>query len=281
MKKILVTTDFSTNSKKAIRFALQIASQMECELLFYNVIKIMQPTIWKQSEFEEYTIAEMAQKQKQLQKFVETIFQKQNFLKVNYQCACGINMDVEEQIISFAKKNNADYICISTRCAGIIKKLFGTNTSKLINSSPIPIIVVPHNYRIKPISSLCYASDLENLSLELKTIDTFSKELKVKMIVLHYDYDSEANRDRLSKLAAKYATEYIMFNFRELETEDILLFQMQNDIEKLNPSLLLLFTHQNKNWLERLFNPSKTGGMSFNTKIPMLVFRKKATKNNH
>ena len=281
MKKILVTTDFSTNSKKAIRFALQIASQMECELLFYNVIEIMKPTIWNQSEFEEYKISQRAQKQKRLQKFVESIFQKQNFLKVNYQCFCGINMDVEEQIITFAKKNKVDYICMSTRGAGIIKKILGTNTSRLINSSPIPIIVVPQNYRIKSITSLCYASDLENLSHELKTINAFSEELKIKLIVLHYDYDTEANRDILSKLAAKYATDYIMFNFRELETEDILLFQMQNDIEKLNPSLLFLFTHQNKKWLERLFNPSKTAEMSFNTKIPLLVFRKKVKNNNH
>ncbi len=37
MKKILVTTDFSANSKAAIRFAIQLASQSDTALPFLHV----------------------------------------------------------------------------------------------------------------------------------------------------------------------------------------------------------------------------------------------------
>lgn len=37
MKRILVTTDFSANSKAGVRFAIQLALQTKCELVFYNV----------------------------------------------------------------------------------------------------------------------------------------------------------------------------------------------------------------------------------------------------
>ena len=46
MNKIVVTTDFSNNSKKGILFAMQLAKQHHYELVFYNVVQIYMPTIW-------------------------------------------------------------------------------------------------------------------------------------------------------------------------------------------------------------------------------------------
>jgi hypothetical protein len=37
MQKILVTTDYSTNSKAGVRFAIQFASQSPAEIIFYHV----------------------------------------------------------------------------------------------------------------------------------------------------------------------------------------------------------------------------------------------------
>jgi len=50
--------------------------------------------------------------------------------------------------------------------------------------------------------------------------------------------------------------------------------QMHRDIPASKTSLLTLFTKQNRNWFERLFLSSNSAEMTFNTKIPMLVFRK-------
>ena len=46
MKRILVTTDFSTNSKAGVRFAIQLASQTKCELTFYNVHETLKSNAW-------------------------------------------------------------------------------------------------------------------------------------------------------------------------------------------------------------------------------------------
>lgn len=44
MKKVLVTTDFSENSKAGIRFAIQWASQQRLSLIFVHVLHILRPT---------------------------------------------------------------------------------------------------------------------------------------------------------------------------------------------------------------------------------------------
>jgi nucleotide-binding universal stress UspA family protein len=41
MKKIIVAIDFSPNSKKTIRFAIQLASQAKAEIVFLHVVEII------------------------------------------------------------------------------------------------------------------------------------------------------------------------------------------------------------------------------------------------
>ncbi|MDB5241021.1 MAG: Universal stress protein family [Spirosoma sp.] len=45
MKKILVTTEFSANSRAALRFAIQLASQSEVALTFLHVKPVMRLTV--------------------------------------------------------------------------------------------------------------------------------------------------------------------------------------------------------------------------------------------
>ena len=54
MNKILVTTDFSVNSKAGLKFAIQLASQHNYDLTFLHVYYIMKPTSWSKKTFEDY-----------------------------------------------------------------------------------------------------------------------------------------------------------------------------------------------------------------------------------
>jgi nucleotide-binding universal stress UspA family protein len=277
MKKILVTTDFSNNSKAGIRFAMQLAVQGNYELIFYNVVEILKPVTWLDAMFKEFADNEVERFTKGLQKFIHQIHWKSNLPEVKYTCIAEVGLDVDKHIVAFAKKNKVDYICMSTRGAGKVAKLFGTNASELITTSPKPVIVVPQSYRLKPIKTLVYASDMENLDREMKHILAFNQSINnVPLDVFHYEFlpSLEANKKHLNKLAAKFENDKTKFHFKKLEVDNSLTFQMHRDIPASKASLLILFTKQNRNWFERLFLSSNTADISFNTKIPMLVFRK-------
>jgi len=49
---------------------------------------------------------------------------------------------------------------------------------------------------------------------------------------------------------------------------------LQEDIRKSRPSMVAMFTKQNRDWFERLFVSSKTAQLGFDTKTPLLVFKK-------
>lgn len=275
MAKILVTTDFSTNSKTGIRFAIQLASQTNCELIFYYIIQILKPTVWNQDNWEAYVEKEVNRHQIKLNKFIHAIYKTTKLKEPNYKCICEVETEVDKQIISYAKRIKANYICMSTKGAGNILRVFGTNASSLITKSPIPVIVVPQNYRIKPISSLWYASDYENLKTELTSILEFNKPLNAHLNITHYYFQNiNENKEKTASIITKYQSEKISFNATKAKIDQSLVQQIQTDVEKVNPSVLVLFTKQNRNWFERWFMSSKTAELAYELKTPMLVFRK-------
>ncbi len=281
MKTILVTTDFSANSKKGIRFAMQLASQNNYKLIFYNVTSVMKkPSVWDNIYYSNYETEEVKRNQEKLEKFVLKIHHETNLPTINYECACEVlntfRLSVGKQVMEYAKETYANYICVSSRGHGTIDKLFGTIASELILKSTIPVFVVPRNYRINKLTSICYASDTENINNEIKKVVELSQSVNAKLRVLHYDYGPFLMNDqeKLSNMARKYETENILFLYKKLNPKYTLNYHIRKDVMLIKPSLVVLFTKQNHKWYDRLFTSSHSTNMSFNTKVPILIFRK-------
>ncbi|WP_026899158.1 universal stress protein [Daejeonella oryzae] len=280
MGKILVTTDFSSNSKAGIRFAIQLASQAGHELVFYYAAEILKPTSWSPERYKNYAASEIARHQKKLEQFIAVICKKSNLSPVKYTCVVQIAVEFGSYVVSYAEKIKADFICISTRGAGKIEKLFGTNASTLIATSSVPVIVVPYTYRVKSINNIWYASDLQNFELEIKSVGKFASALKAKIKVLHYEIllHLKENKDKFAELESKYSSEVIHFQFKKLDIEYPLTYHIQRDIKKAKPSLLILFTKQDRSWFDRFFLSSDAAEIAFDSKTPMLVYRKNKLK---
>ena len=283
MEKIIVTTDFSANSKRAMRFAMQLAAQTNRKLIFYHVLKIMKkPSIWDNIYYGDYEIAELKRGQVTLERFVHIIHREGNFPKLDYECICELDnnliQNTSKQIMNFAEGMEAQFICISTRGAGKIEKLFGTIPMELIIKSEVPVIVVPKNYRNKPLDLIYYASDMENVAYEINEVSDFATQLQSKIKVLHYDLKANLVRqkEKLNDLAVKYESDLIQFHYKTLNTKYTLNYHIKKDVALIKPSVVVLFTKPNRKWFDRLFVPSHAINMCFSTKVPLLVFRKKS-----
>ena len=143
-----------------------------------------------------------------------------------------------------------------------------------------PVFVIPKNYILKNFSTICYASDIENIDVEIKKVVELADSLKAKVTVLHYDYDSylKLDKEKLNNAARKYESEKILFEYKKLNPKYTLNYHIRKDVLLIKPSLVVLFTKQNRNWFDRLFETHHSSNMSFNTKVPLLIFRKKEKK---
>lgn len=275
--KLLVTTDFSANSKGAIRFAQTLAKQSnEIEATFYHSVHFMKPTRWSDIFFKAYKQEEIDRLTNELEKLVySTIGEDKNkFVKIKFVIDSAVS--TEKDIIRYAEKNKLDIICMATQGAGILRKVMGTHTSYLVNNSKIPVLVIPSDYRSKPLKSATYLSDFENMKKELEKVSKFSGVAKCNLEVLHYSsmvFDKnkfERNKELLNTEAYKGVKLNIVKNNLELS----LVEKIAQYVSKSKPELLIMFTKREKSFFESIFLPSKSAELTYSTKVPVLIFSK-------
>ncbi len=275
--KLLVTTDFSANSKGAIRFAQTLAKQAKnIEVIFYHGIRILKPTKWNDVFFDQYRGDEIERLCSELKRFVHATLGKDKDKFTNIKFVVEDCISIEKDIITFADKNKIDFICMATQGAGMLRKVMGTHTSYIVNNSETPVMVIPSHYRTKPFKSITYLSDFENLKKELTKVSNLSKELSLEVKVLHYS-SIIADKKQFEKNKELFNTkefENIKLNIEKNNLELSLVNKITNYIEKSKPKLLVMFTKREKSFFESMFLPSKSAELTYTTKVPLLVFSK-------
>ena len=276
MENILVTTDQSTNSKAGIRFAIQLAAHRKASLTILQVYHNMKPSSWSDSAFKKYQDAFKQKTTEELKSFISGIYHGMDAPEVRYELVLLSNIDVVDGIMDYATKNGCAYICISTRGAGILRKIFGTNTAQLITKSQIPVVCVPSSYHLREIKHILYASDMTDYGNELQKVVNFARPFDASIDIIHISYPYEFEFDKQMMEAALQKKTHYTVNLlsRSRNMDNTLLQDLDDALEINKPSVLVLFTHQSKSMFEKLFSPSNSTAYSFYGKIPLLTFSK-------
>ncbi|MEM0543398.1 universal stress protein [Flavobacterium sp. j3] len=274
--KLLVTTDFSTNSKGAIRFAQTLANQADnVEIVFYHALTIMKPTRWNERFYHSYEEEEIKRLTAELRKFVFSVLKdKERFDAV--KCVVDNCLSTESGIIKFAQKNKMDYICIATQGAGMFRKVMGTHTSYIVNNSDVPVLVIPSHYRSKTLKRATYLSDFENIKSELTKISKLTTPAAMQLEVLHYS-SILFDKKKFEKNKALFNTtafENIKLNIQKNNLEFSLVEKITAYVQKSKPELLIMFTNRKKGFFESIFLPSKSAELTYTTKVPVLIYSK-------
>jgi nucleotide-binding universal stress UspA family protein len=150
IKCILVATDASAASNRALKMAAQLSEQYEAELLIVNVIRDMQLPFEIQEipelEFTEFEAFNDA-REEVLRKIAETVLkvakqkaEKTGASKVKTAIGTG---DPASSILGFAKRRKVDMIVVGTRGLGKLKgKILGSVSRKIADSAETSCLIV-------------------------------------------------------------------------------------------------------------------------------------------
>lgn len=276
MNAILVPTDLSANSRAGIRFAIGLAARTKQPLIFYHCLQYLRPTRWSEAQYQSYRDTETTKAKVAIRKFVADVYKSARGVKPSFECFVEQQPDPSRAIIEYALTVRASAICMSTRGAGRLRKLVGTHASQLIQASPVPVFVIPETYRRSPLTHLLYASDLNAIGSELKHVREIAKGLRAKVSVVHYDFLADVGdaRKKLEALAERYKTPGVTFRFKKYDVGKSLGQHLLGDMKAYKPSLVVLFTDQKRGWFDRLFLASKSVGVAYKSRIPLLIIPK-------
>ncbi|MBS1507186.1 MAG: universal stress protein [Bacteroidetes bacterium] len=147
MKKIVVPFDFSETATQAFKFAIDVAEQSRGEVILLHVVELsaMYDTMLMPAlSFEEAYLKDV---EENAAKSFEKLIAKHNKegVKISWHVAYGTTA---LSINTFAEEKEADLIVMGTKGASGIKELvIGSNTEKIVRSSPIPVIAIKKNLR--------------------------------------------------------------------------------------------------------------------------------------
>jgi nucleotide-binding universal stress UspA family protein len=279
MKKIVVLTDFSKESKVAVSYAIGLAKAIQAKIILVSVINAgsSSKTLsnWKKLEGEMLKIAKA-----DADLLIREVRTEAGEIQITYHSILGFPL--AEMTDQFVAKHKIDFLVMGTKGAsGLRKTLIGSNAAAVIDKSSIPVIVVPGKAQFKKIENIVYASDIQNLWEEIKTVAWFAKFFDASIDVLHIVQgrskkeleELERNMARISKEEQLIKTaKYPKIQFHVLNSKNISK-AVDHFVSDQKTDVLTMFTHQ-LDFYEKLFDKSITRKLAFQSKVPMLTFNK-------
>jgi nucleotide-binding universal stress UspA family protein len=277
MKNILITTDFSKNAIHAADYAINLFQYEACTFYMLHVVKassFISDDLMNMNPSSSIYSQIIASEKIKLEHEIDQLKNKHNNILhefipiVDYDNFIGsINQCVE--------KNNIELIVMGTKGANnSLKKIFGSNTMRVIRNAQIPVLAIPINYSFKPVHKILFTTNYKNKykKSELKTLIDLAEHHDYKIHILHM---SESNSLSQEAKAVKVDLEGFFTNilhaFVELEDSNFL-NPIQNYIEN---NQIDIFTMMNRdyNFLDKLLSLQKIEKIAYNMTIPFLALQ--------
>ncbi|NJN77115.1 MAG: universal stress protein [Saprospiraceae bacterium] len=197
------------------------------------------------------------------------------FGEVNIDHTLEYGLAVEE-IVRMSQKQKFDMIIMGTEGAeGVGKWLFGSHAASVVSRAVCPVLIIPNEAKYQPIKRIAYATNFEDLNdnvIEdlLGWVGKFDAKLYFVHVAAKGEYiDSEqyANMAEISELAERYQNVHFKILY-----ENSILDELEDYVEDEKIDMMVMVTHRYP-FFKRLFNPSLTKQMTFETEIPLLVYQ--------
>ncbi len=276
MKKILVPTDFSSNSKHALGVAAAIAKKTKgsVEILHTNTAVAYAPPLPDYYVPEAYDMTEYyenaAEALYNLKKEV-TDSGKYNGTKIETVVEEGFLYTTVRRI---AQEDRADLIVMGTKGAtGATEFFVGSNTEKVIRTSPCPVLAVPEKSGEFDPKVVVFPTTLrKDQAVVFQALAEWQKHFHFELFVLYLNnpagFDSNAEIEaaihNFSESAGlKKTTPYISGN---TFNEEVSILQFARE---RNADLIAMGTHQRQGLSHLLFG-SLTEDTANHSDIPVL-----------
>ncbi|MBL7776378.1 MAG: universal stress protein [Saprospiraceae bacterium] len=277
MKKILVPTDFSNNSKHAVRLAAGLAQRAKgrVELLHSNTAVAYAPPLPDYYVPEAYDMSEYYENAaEELYEIKRELVDSGKYADVKFETV------VEEGFLyatirRIAEEDRADLIVMGTKGAtGATEFFVGSNTEKVIRTAPCPVLAVPENSGVFSLKKVILPTTLRKDQAGVFQVlaewqKIFPFEVKVLYLNNPAGFDSNEDIEQAVKNFAEAAglknvTPFISGNTFN-EEASILQFARQEHAD-----LIAMGTHQRQGLSHLLFG-SLTEDTVNHTDIPVLA----------
>ena len=264
MKTILIPVDFSNTSLNALQYAFFLAQNMSFNLECLHAYK--KKNALNGNSTSESAILERLEKH--IKKAKPETFQ-------NKVIPHAFNGELVKGVASVSNKTKPELLVMGTKgVRGLKKILVGSNTTEVMASTDLTLLIVPESFRLNDIKFIMWASDLKPVN---------NKGALQLLISLAKRFDSEIRIVHVKTSDKKGSCE----KHWEMQQESQLLDDIKHSFKKIRRSTvskgityylnlkkdndLLVLVRREYNFLDSLFRKDRTHGFACNPEIPIMV----------
>jgi len=269
-KQILLPTDFSDYSQKALEFTLDLATRSNAKIILAHSIE----DPYDFAPLKEDIKSRATRKVKLLlQDLKEQIGQQKEYQKLDIETLILSGRIVTSLLDEVNSNPGIELIVMGTKgTSGIKKILFGSNTSELILHADVPVFAIPNSEDLLPVANIVYATNYQSNDLDsLRQVISWAELYDASVHVVHVTKELDLEAD-------------IKFRgFRELCKEELNQPDLHFDLMveenfhagittylEQHPKSILAMTRYTDE-LTALFAKSHSRDFSCYTKVPLLV----------
>jgi len=271
MKNILVPTDFSKNASNAYKYAIKLAEFFKSRITLLHVYEtpVLYTSMPMATQLDYGVIVQAANDR--MKKFFAKHAKESSKVGVELMLQQGLP---SARITETALEKKSDLIVVGRTGTSAVERFFiGSNTSRVINNAPCPVLAIPPNFKYNGMKKIVFATDLtaDNLSYA-KQIVTFASLFKSDLIFLYVDSKMKVMDDGFLEGMTRKIRQHVKYSkISGYVSTDVNVSKGINFfLKKYKADCLVMLTHHRK-FYQVLWNRSITSAEAFHTSIPLLA----------
>jgi len=274
MKTILVPTDFSSNAKNALNYAVELCKRESAKILIVNSYRVYLEDAKEANSSLENELAKAQKTADDKLAYLCSNTFKNSGITCEYIGKEGYMIDV---IVDTIKEKHVDLVVMGTKGANdFAGAILGSNTVKVISAAVCPVIAVPEGAPFKPIKKITYATAYHHSDIRvIKKIVDMAKLFNAQINVMHVPEVGETAEESKSEMesfmnSVTAKIDYSNISFQIYDGEDTE-SALEDYIESESTDMLVMSTHH-RSFFDKLFGTSVTKRLALHNQIPLLAF---------
>ncbi len=278
MKTILLPTDFSDNSLNAIHYAMKMFKNQTCKFYVINIQRvgsyITDDLMMSNPTGVLYdTVVEAAKVS--IDKLIARLVK--DYPNEKHEFISLVDYDNFTDAINQAVlKHHVDLIIMGTKGAsGLSKKIFGSNTVKVLQHSDVPVLVIPDECEFSGLQDVAFTTSFQSLynMTELRLLDEIIVKNKSKLSVLHVVLENEDPKELFQDIDF-FNEHFEEVSYKMIETNVQDIFNSIQGYITNNDVKLIAMINKKHSFFESLFVHHQAETFAYNVNIPLLVLPK-------
>ncbi|MDT7827413.1 universal stress protein [Pricia sp. S334] len=276
-KRILLPTDFSKNALNAVRYALKLYADHDCNFYFLHVFPVDgyhvdNPIMLTEPDEKAFEKAKK-NSEDEFKKLMKTLQREPENPKHRYH-TISTNDSLIESTKDLIRKKDIDIIIMGTQgTTGSRTVIFGTNTINMMEAITVcPVLSIPEFTNPEPPNEIVFPTDYKSVfkRRELKHLMEISRMHNIGIRILHIEEEKELSKEQQE---SKDLLESI---FKELDhsfhtLSDVKVHAGINAFIESRDSEMIAFLNKKSGFFHNILSKPLVQELGYHSKIPVLA----------